>query len=184
MARAWQHVVLALLHCASCARHDFAPLDHYLAQFRLDSLRPLHVQYANGSSPVTLHGALTELYVEDLLLRRQPAVSWESDWQYSIEAGWQYSVFFIDFGRDMGGAQTQTSFFPYVHSLWTSCNRTLADCAMTVKPYNRPGNQAVIPNRYTYLLARHRGLLMLHGGPASRFRDRKLSKELQVTAST
>ena len=164
--------------CAT--RHDFVPLDHYLAQFKLDNLPPLHVTYANGSSPVTMQGALTEVRTGDVLLKLPPNITWRA------EQGCSYSVGFIDFGPDMGGASTQTSFFPFVHSLWTQCTRALADCTTTVKPYLPPGNPFVRPNRYAFLLFRHRrgaAPLMLHGGPAARLADRKLAKHLRTACT-
>lgn len=173
MRRCALELLLCVVHASA---HDFTPLNHYLAQFKLDNLRPLHVEYANGSTPMILQGAETLVYVDDKVLKRAPTVTWEA------EAARTFSIFFIDFGQDVGGSTTQTPFFPFVHSLWTQCTATLADCQQKIKAYLAPGNPYVTPNRYTYMLFRHRSgdsPLMLDGKPAARFLDPKLSRSLK-----
>jgi hypothetical protein len=168
--------------CSARARHDFAPLERYLGEhgLRTSELPALDVSYANGSTAVSLYGANTELITGSALLTRAPQISWQSEESRS------FTVAFIDFGPDEG-ARVQTPFFPFVHSLWTRCTHSLADCELTVKPYLAPGNPFVRPNRYTYLLFRHRRgatSLTLTGGPAERFAvknpTRKINAERQA----
>lgn len=174
--------VLLVIGCtcdAHAATHDFAPLERYLAQqgLRASELAPLDVSYANGTAPaVSLYGANTELLTGSALLRREPSISWRAHHNRS------YTIAFIDFGPDEGAA-VQSSFFPFVHSLWTRCRRSLADCELTVKPYLPPGNPFVRPNRYSYLLLRHgRGAtsLSLHGGDAALLAVKSQARKLRA----
>ena len=177
-----QPVILGAILAHGVAAHDqdFAPLQTYLRQFRLGQLPRLDVSYANGTAGnVVLRGALTYLWTEEPLLQRPPRVTWPA------ASGKSFTLAFIDFGPDTGGEKTQSPFFPFVHSLWTGCTSSLADCSLTVKPYLAPGNPYLKPNRYTYMLFRHQGTgdeLRFVGGLAKRFASPGASRKLQVAA--
>ena len=180
--------MVAALHVACVAAQiDFAPIDRYLAQFGVGpGLPALRVTYSNHSTQLNLHGAETEfLFEEATFLRKQPVVTWPA------AEGRTFTLAFIDLGRDTGGTSAPTAswttapFFPYVHSLWTRCTQSLADCQVAIQRYNPPGNRFTVPNRYTWLLFRHdaarRGALVLAGQPAASIAT---SKTLLANAGT
>jgi len=151
------------------AAHNFAPIDNYLAQFGIANKPPLDVVYSNATSKLALHGSLTEVLTANPLLQEPPSVTWPAN------EGCSFTLAFMDLGPDLGGTKLKTPFSPFVHSLWTKCKASLADCAVTIKPYLGPGNPHAAPNRYTYILFRHRAQsdkLVLFGGMAERLAGR------------
>ena len=174
--------------CATTSSEGaFVPLDRYLSQFGIANLPPLSVEYSNGSSTVSLHGNATVIFndaVSSAFLRSEPSVTWTS------QSDSLFSLFFVDLGPDTGTHEiakahwTPRPFFPFVHSLWTRCTSSLATCQQVVKPYLKPGNVLVVPNRYTWLLFQHASSskeLRLHGRPAF---DLATNRRLLKAAST
>ena len=156
---------------------DFAPIDRYLSQFGIAQLPLLRVAYtANSSCHIQLAGAST-IFVnnESPWLKQQPTVSWRARASTSSYA----TLAFIDLGPDMGGTTTSKKFFPFIHSLWTSCKPkqpeqqtvSIDDCTQVIKPYLAPGIETTYLNRYTWILFEHElaaSPLIYRGEPASR----------------
>lgn len=142
--------LLHILCIASNAGSDesMRPLDSSLAP-SIVNLPHLHVEYNRtyGLAPFRLHGASVPPVKneESPWLKSAPIVRWPMHNEHASD-----TLVFVDLGPE----EKPSKFFPFVHSLWTQCSGSLASCRLTVIPYLPPGNVAVIPNRYTFILFR------------------------------
>ena len=135
-----------------------APIETYLVQFGIGpGLPELALSFDEGR--IELH-ASADLKQSYDFFANKPGISW------STTLAPYASVFFMDNGPDRG-TEVSSSFFPFVHSLWTDCTTGRLDgCGRTVVPWRRPGNTAAEPNRYTFLLFVHDAPLSLLSEPA------------------
>ena len=149
-------LLLAITTFSAASADDLRPLSSTLGpQGIAGPLTALRVAFnRTGAAAFELHGADVPPIINEqsLFLKSKPLVEWSA----SLAA--RATLMFVDLGPE----KNPSKFFPYVHSLWGHCRArpgaasvTIDDCATAYKPYQPPGNVALIPNRYTFILFRH-----------------------------
>jgi hypothetical protein len=144
-------IILLCRAAGANADPSMRPLDSTLVPAGITDLPTLHVAFnRSGLPPFVLDGNRVEPIINEdsPFLKLAPIVHWPGHSENAM-----YTLAFVDLGPE----ERPGKFFPFIHSLWTQCRRTLMDCEHTVKPYLAPGNVAVIPNRYTFILFRRAG---------------------------
>ena len=151
---------IALVACTAAAEppYRFGPIDAYLQQFGMDKLKKLDMRFGDlvldGDSRIYVQGEAGSDAWKRPPGGSGPTITW------SLPAGTSAMVAFLDL--DAGGRPASDTdagrLGPFVHSLWADCDgNSLTSCKKVVRPYRAPGNNAVAPNRYTYLLLRQDG---------------------------